>query len=350
MTNILFIAALSAFSFSLLAWGFRVLTKEEWQIALAKPIRITGTNEWKGVNYTYYGFFQALAFVVSVIVVCVLVMPIKTDISLKSLLLLIGSIPVISIAAAKSVARVVEKKKHTSTVAGGFFVTLLVAPWLIELVNHASGATVGLPVMPILAAATSAYLIGEGIGRLACISFGCCYGKPVSQLSPLLQKVFAGCAFTFKGKTKKIAYESGFDGMKVAPIQAITSVLLVSAGLAGVCLFLAGSYGASFLVATITGQTWRFLSERLRADYRGGGRVSAYQIMAIIAVSYAIVVWALLPQSAIGRVDVLVGIRLMWNPVAILALEALGVAVFLVFGRSTVTESLLTFYVRDDRI
>jgi hypothetical protein len=30
-------------------------------------------------------------------------------------------------------------------------------------------------------------------------------------------------------------------------------------------------------------QVWRFLSEFLRADYRGSGRISAYQVMALFA-------------------------------------------------------------------
>ena len=185
------------------------------------------------------------------------------------------------------IARVVEKKAHTSTIGGAFFAGFLTAPWLISAANGIAGTGAGLPipVMPVLAATSAAYMLAEGLGRLSCISFGCCYGRPVSQLHPVLRKLFDRHSFIFSGRTKKISYEAGLDGTRVVPIQAITSVFLVVCGLAAAYLFLNALYGAAFLLATIFSQVWRCVSETLRADYRGGGRVTAYQVMAAFTVS-----------------------------------------------------------------
>ncbi len=228
-------------------------------------------------------------------------------------LLLLGMLAIICFSGAKVLARIVEHKKHTFTIGGAFFVGFLAAPWIIVLINRASGGTSHMPVMPILAAGTAVYSIGEGLGRLACISFGCCYGKPVSHLHPLFQRVFRGYGFTFTGKTKKIAYEAGLDGTEVVPIQAITAVFLVSAGLAGIYLFLTGLYVPAFLLSTIASQGWRYASETLRADHRGEGRTSVYQVMALISIVYAVVLWMLFPRNYEVKSEVLKGIARLWT-------------------------------------
>jgi prolipoprotein diacylglyceryltransferase len=79
----------------------------------------------------------------------------------------------------KLMARIVERKKHTSTIGGASFVGLLLAPWIIQgtqVVCLSTGAG-QVSVMVVLAAVMICYTLGEGLGRLACISFGCCYGK-----------------------------------------------------------------------------------------------------------------------------------------------------------------------------
>jgi prolipoprotein diacylglyceryltransferase len=160
------------------------------------------------------------------------------------------------------IARVVEKKRYTLTVGGAFFAGLLAAPWLVVLVN----ATIRdpffpqLPVMPFLAAGAASYVLGEGFGRLACISFGCCYGRPVASLPVSLQRIFSPCAFVFRGPTKKVAYEGHLEGQAVVPIQAITSVVLVATGIASVYLFLAGRSASAFLLAVTVSQAWRCIS------------------------------------------------------------------------------------------
>jgi hypothetical protein len=85
---------------------------------------------------------------------------------------------------------------------------------------------------PALAAIMIAYAFGEGLGRLACISFGCCYGVALQEAHPLLRRVFDRWHFVFFGDTKKISYASGLAGKQVVPIQAITLLLYIGIGLA----------------------------------------------------------------------------------------------------------------------
>jgi hypothetical protein len=50
-----------------------------------------------------------------------------------------------------------------------------------------------------------AYAFGEGLGRLACISFGCCYGVALPEAHPLLRHMFDRWHFVFSGSMKKIS-------------------------------------------------------------------------------------------------------------------------------------------------
>ena len=181
-------------------------------------------HEWRGTNYTYYGVFQALAFVVSAALLTVMVSALDAPFFPAATFVLIGSLALLCFSAATLLARLVEKKKYTFTIGGAFFTGLLAAPWLIEAMNRMAAAAgkPPIPLMPLLAAGAVAYAIGEGLGRLACISFGCCYGKTVSSLHPAFQRLFRRHNFVFHGKTKKIAYEAGLDRTEVVPIQAVT--------------------------------------------------------------------------------------------------------------------------------
>lgn len=108
---------------------------------------------------------------------------------------------------------------------------------------------INIPVLPALAALSIAYAFGEGLGRLACISFGCCYGKPVSLCHPALRRIFEHWSFIFSGKTKGIAYASNLDGEKVIPVQGITAVVYISTALLGVLFFINSLFTSSRLQA-----------------------------------------------------------------------------------------------------
>ena len=164
------------------------------------------------------------------------------------------------------------------------------------------------------------------------------------------QKVFNRYSFIFSGKTKKVSYEGGLDGVKVFPIQAITAVVYTATGLISTLLFLHSYYALAFLFTMSITQVWRVISEIFRADYRGGGRLSAYQIMAVVSVlySYGIAYLSSGPHSEIA--DVITGLWILWNPAMMCFSLALWIAMFMYTGRSTVTGSTMSFYVHKDRI
>lgn len=350
MIDELFVLGLTLIFSQILSWGFRTLPSERWQILAAIPrIKHPGGN-WEGENVTFYGVFNANAYVLAVMIFITLMGSVAVPAA--AIPAITGTLLGVCIPASRVVARIVEKKRYTFTVGGASFIGILIAPWLVTAVNLALKPWMGAPVaiMTFMAALSTAYAFGEGIGRLACISFGCCYGRPLAACHPLIQRLFLKRSFVFSGKTKKIAYADGWDGERIVPIQAITAVIYCGSGIVGVYLFLKGFYTAAFFETLLITQLWRAVSEVFRADYRGGHKISAYQIMAMAAVGYAALVAVFQPVAKIPAPDVLLGLGYLWHPAAILSLQALWVAVFLYTGRSRVTGSALSFHVIQDRI
>ena len=347
MYNALFIGTAAVFLIALLGWGIRVLHREEWQFAASLPGKRLADGAWEGVNLTYYGLFNALAHTIAIIFLIILTGAAGIagiDVILVLVLLLGACVP-----SSHFLARWIEKKAHTFTIGGASFVGIILSPfavWAVFAWRHPAEA---VPFMPLMAAMAIAYAIGEGVGRLACISFGCCYGKPMTDCPPLLQSLLGGHGVIYTGPTKKILYESGLHHRPVFPIQAVTSALYSSSALVAAYLFLNGLYGPAFLIAMLITQIWRPISELLRADYRGRGALSAYQIMAIIAAGTALLFWFFLPPSTVVP-DIRSGIQLLWNPLVILLIELWGAVIFLYTGKSRVTGVRMSFYVHQERI
>ncbi len=346
----LFIFSLTVFLSVFLTWGFTHLTAEHWQFMAAVPVKKMENNVWAGFNLTYYGFFSATAYVLATAVLCILLGAVF--VAPKFLLILAVCILGFCVPASRLIARFVEKKKYTFSVQGASFAGLLIAPWVIVLINRfpAAPAHQHPEVIVVLAAIATAFALGEGIGRLSCISFGCCYGKPLKQMSPLFQIVFSHLYFVFYGKTKKIAYADGLDGSRIIPIQAITSIVLCVTGMAGIYLFLKGFFMTAFVGVVTATQIWRFLSEFIRADYRGGGKISAYQIMGFASIVYALAIAWLFPITTHPGHNILNGLKSIWNPAMILFFQGLWMATFFYTGRSRVTGATLSFTVLRENI
>jgi hypothetical protein len=331
-------------------WGFRVLPGEKWQIVASMPSSKAEQGGWHGINFTWYGLLTANAYLVAVAVLLMLlgavgVPPLGTAILAAAMLCC-------CVPASRLVAMIVEKKAHTFTVGGAVFVGILITPFVITAINRTAGNALAfhIPVMSAYAAIAIAYAFGEGLGRMACISFGCCYGKPLENSSGLLKRLFAGRGFVFFGSTKKIAYAGGLEAVEVIPIQAVTAIIYSGCGLIATWMYLSAHLTAAFLFATITTQGWRSFSETMRADYRGEGNVSAYQIMGIVGVVYAIVAALLLGHEPATLPDLLVGLKSLWSPALILFMQGIWMVIFLYTGRSTVTGATLSFHVHHDRI
>ena len=349
MTELLSVIPLGLILFAYLFWGFRVLPREHWQFIAMLPLVKDAGGHWRGVNLTYYGFFSAAAYVVAVVVLLTLLGAIA--IPPARILALVVGVLAVCVPASRIVAGIVEKKRHTFSVAGAFFAALFAVPAITFFLNAFSGdPKQALPYLPVLAAAAIAYAFGEGLGRLGCISFGCCYGKRLEETPPWVQTLFARWHFVFLGRTKKIAYASGLDGARVLPVQGLTALIYVATGLLGFWLFLRGQESIAFLITIAVTQLWRIYSETLRADDRGGGQTSAYQWMAVAGVTYALLIAYLLPVAAHPKANLLAGAEALWSPWMLLFLQLLWIAIFVYTGRSSVTEAKMAVRVCHDRV
>jgi len=348
--NILFVLVLGVVLLLFLSWAFRNLPNENWQVLACVPgERSRGETRW-GTNYTWYGFFLATAYVFAVFVFLILMGSLGAPKTAS--LFLIVLVLAICTPLAGILAQLVEGKRFTLTVGGAVFAGLILAPWILLLLNAMLCGFFGFrfPVLATLTAMAIAHVLGEGMGRLACISFGCCYGKPLDMLPPFHRKLLAPFGMTFFGKTKKIAYAHGLDGQPVVPVQAMTSVLYTALSLLSIWLFLEEDYLLSFVAAVGFSHGWRILSEFLRADYRGEKKFSAYQMMSLFAFPYAMALLLLFPPSPAGGTHIARGLASIWSPEIILFLQALWLIIFLFTGRSKVTAAEISLYVVKERI
>ncbi len=348
-----FIIASFGIAFALLLWwAFKKLPGEEWQILASLPVKKEEDGSWSGINLTYYGFFIANAYLTALTVYFMLLGSVGMDWKISTAL--VALLLAICAPAAGWVARLVEKKRHTLTVGGASFTGIVLAPWIAMIPGHL-GPMVnvgigGFSPWAFLAALAIAYSLGEGLGRLACISFGCCYGKPLEESAPWVRRLFAHRTFTFRGATKKVAYAGGLENRPLIPIQAVTSIFYLLVGLAGMELFSRAMYAWAFMGVVTATQGWRFLSEFLRSDHRGRASLSDYQIMAALAPVYSLVWLFFLPDAHTARPDLARGLASLWTPWTILFLQAVWIGAFHQTGRSRVTASRLSFHVHRDRI
>ena len=348
--NSLFVLSLGLILYLFLAWGFKRLPKEKWQILACVPKEKKEGQSWQGINYTYYGFLQATAYIFAVSLLMVLL----GSLAVPKIMVLTLIVFFLTLCAplSKLIARVVEGKPFTFTVGGASFAGLILSPWLIWATNATLGRAMVFqaPLFITITVIAIAYVMGEGMGRLSCLSFGCCYGKPISQSHPLVRKIFPRFYVVFTGRTKKIAYAHNLDGQPVIPVQAMTSVIYTGAGLGGIYLFLEGFYCAAFFLVIGVSQVWRFLSEFLRADFRGEQRISGYQIMALTSLFYAAGLPFVFPPADVEPARIMVGLASLWSPDVIIFLQLLWLAIFIFTGRSRVTGADLTLYVVRDMV
>lgn len=343
--------AFGALLFVTLRWGIRRLPRERWQFLASLPLKKGDDDRWAGLNLTYYGALNATAYALSCAIVMVLMA--ASGVSFPSTAALVGAVLLICVPASRLVARIVERKRHTFSIGGASFLGIVLIPWLVLLTDRLWPTGMGHAApMTVLAAATIAYAFGEGVGRLACISFGCCYGKPLDACPQWLRQWFGNREVRFYGATKKIAYATGLEGVAVVPIQAITCALYCATGLVGAYLFLKGAHRSAFMLCLAVTQLWRFASEFLRDDYRGDGPISAYQVMSLAAVGYGIAISLFFGPAGddVPNPRILSGLAALWSPAPILSLQLIWAATFFYTGRSEVTGSTLTFHVHQNRV
>ena len=350
MNSLVATLTLGLLSASLLLWGVIVLPRERWQIIASAPLEKVGSDSWRGLNLTWYGALSATAYQVAAVVFLALMG--SVGISTFSATILTVGMLLLCVPASRLIALAVEKKAHTFTVGGAAFTGLILLYPLIHLINAAVAPLFGkaIPFVPALAALAVAYAFGEGLGRLACISFGCCYGKPLTDCSPTVRRLFRHWTFTYYGATRKAVYAGNLEGVPLLPIQAVTSAIYLITAVTGFYLYLSLRFAAAALLTLTITQGWRVISEQFRADYRGEGAFSAYQVMGVIGVAVAALMVALTPATAGLTADITGGLTRLWTPGMLLALQGLWVVIFLYTGRSSVTGAQLTFHLHADRI
>jgi len=347
--NWLFFGVLAGTSILYLCWGFRVLPRERFQFLAVIPIRKLEDGSWQSLNLTYYGLLTAMAVGGGLLVF--LILSAGTGAPLDSSLIFLTTILVISLPAAGLFSRWVEGKRHTFTTQGAFWAGGAASvPVLYALAALPESLSIEpLPVLPTLAALATAYCLAEGWGRLACISFGCCYGRPLAECPSWVQRLFKNHCFVFHGGTKKIAYAQGWERVPMFPVQGVTAGVHVLGGSAALGLYLVSHFVAAFWVAMAVSQGWRFYSEFLRRDHRGGGRLTIYQKGALVAVAYSVFLGWVLPAAELP-VHIAGAVASILNLKPLLWMMMFGIITFLYMGRSQVTEAQVTFRVREDRI
>ena len=349
MINVVFVSALGVVLFGALAWGIRNLPAERWQMLASVPMTKDGDGTWQGLNLTFYGFFSATATTFGIALMVVLVSSVGTPLLAGAAV--IAAMMAICMPASKIVAARIEGKHNTFTIAGAAFVAAIILPPGLLAAQWALARwfDITIHVLPMLAAAAIAYALSESIGRMACLSFGCCYGKPLREASPRVARMFGRCHLVFHGSTKKAAYASGLAEEPLVPVQAITSIVFALAGLAGLGLFLAGEWRLAAIVPVVATWGWRVVSEMLRADHRGSSRISAYQVMAVIAMAYLVVMLTVIPSDA-PVPNLAAGLSQVTSAGVIVLLQVCWVGLFLFYGRSRVTGSVVSFHVMAERV
>jgi Prolipoprotein diacylglyceryl transferase len=340
------IVLLALFAITIFRWGFRHLPGEGWQIALAIPARTAGVdgNTWPAVNITFYGVISSISYGVSLLTYVFLTaavgQPLLPALMFVALLLLVG------IPASKLVAKWVEGLPG-HTIGGAVFAVLVVAVpamWFTQNLGRLWGWA-DFQAGSLIAAACIAYALGEAIGRLACLSFGCCYGRPVNNCTSLQKALYSSFTETYRGRFKKIAYAGGLTDQPVIAVQAIASAVLFALFLVALWLFWKGSFAASIIVALGGSQLWRAYSEVLRADFRGRDGFTLYQAMALVGALLSVVfAWVYADATVAAKASAALGWRAVFQPELLIATQLLSLSILVYMGRSTVTSSRLELF------
>jgi hypothetical protein len=328
-------------------WGFRHLPGEGWQIAWVIPARHPAGDglSWPAVNITFYGVISALAYALAAFAYLFLMAAFGQ--SILGAALYAGILLVIGVPASKWVNRLVEGQAG-HTIGGAVFTVIasaLPALWLTQWWLGLAGEA-RLDGLIAVTCASASYVLGEAIGRLACLSFGCCYGKPISQCTSLQKALYGPSATVYRGRMKKIAYASNLADQPVVAVQSIACVLLFALFVAVVWLLWRG-HAALALIAAVSGsQLWRAYSETLRADFRGRDGFTVYQGMAIVGAMLApLYAWLLAPAA--GSVPAIPQAALGWKSVltveVLLTCQLLGLGILAFMGRSYITSARLDF-------
>jgi hypothetical protein len=311
----------------LLRWACKTLPKEQWQFFAAVPRRKRADGFWDARNFTWYGALTSLAFLLAggLIVIMTSAVGVKVEFILLATVLL----SLISLFAARWVAQIVERIPNTHTVGGAVF-----------------AIAIAIPVVLWLGSFISIFNPSDTLAVIAAIAIAYTYGEGVDNLTGVWYQIFSRLNFVFHGATKKISYVAALEGIAVVPIQAITAWIHIFTGSVGFWLFMKGHIAAALLFVLVVSQGWRFLSEFMRTDFRGKGRITAYQWMSLATIALAFFYVDLFRASSalMNAPSFISGMKGLWAPGPLVVLQLLAAYVFVVTGKSSVTRSRMAMY------
>ncbi len=342
MDKAIIIFYLLIFIFSLIC--FKKLPKEKYQFLLVIPYKKINNEEWRSLNITYYGLFNALGYSLGLFL-CLFnffALGIEKLDALYNLILIFTICMPIS----KLIPIYVEKTKHGFTIAGALFFGIITTPISTFLVYFFQGKLNLFydNLLPILSTMSVSFLLGESIGRLGCISFGCCYGKKVEEVNnTFLKKVFNNFNTVYYGDLKKASYASNLNGIKTVPIQAMSVLINLILSFIGQLLFLESNYTLSLVITILGNQLFRFFAEFLRADYRGSDTITIYQKMSIINIAIITLIIYIFPSNKGILLDIQRGINYVFEYKVFIAILFVFFISFFYTGISTATYSITKF-------
>jgi hypothetical protein len=326
--------------------GLWLFPGERWQVMASVPVRRREGGGWDGLNLTWYGALSANGITAAVLLFFIL--SATAGLRPKTIFLVSTAVLLFSLPAGRIVAIIVEKKRNTFTTGGASFVGIIAAVPSIILVWALTGQPGEAPVLPFMAALAVAYAAGESLGRTACVSFGCCYGKKLDDINPTLRRLIAPIGIKFQGAMKKASYAGGLDGVALVPVQGITAVIYAVAAISGTALFLTGKYSLALLVSGVTVFVWRVLSEFLRADFRGFSAFTAYQKMSLAGAVGVVVLAMFFDQNvSSGAITAYDGFEKIMSVSFVMFLQGVWLSVFVFLGRSTVTGPHISLFAKE---
>ncbi|MBC7195846.1 MAG: prolipoprotein diacylglyceryl transferase [Deferribacterales bacterium] len=292
MEIIIFLSAYICFLGFFTYFGIKFFPKENYQVLCIIPVKKYKNGKWYGLNITYYGLISAISYTFAVFTFLILTKSYSIKIQIiviSAILILISCMP-----AARFMARIIEKKKNTFTISGAAFIGTLLSPIIFFATSYLFTLDLNFArkiAFILLSALSVSYILGEGVGRLACISFGCCYGKKVDEYHGVFKNFFNKFNTVFEGKTKKASYEGGCENIKTIPVQSLSSIIYNTTGLIGIILFSLGYIKTCFVLTVVVANLWRFVTEFLRNDHRGTiKKYSNYQYFSFITIFYAFLI------------------------------------------------------------
>lgn len=129
MDALLFVLGLGIGLFGTVTWGWKTLPSEDWQFLASVPLGKKDAEHWYGLNLTYYGALIATAATLATAMLYLLLA--ATQAPARATCVVAGVLLLVCLPASKVVARMVERKKHTSSSGGASVIGILLLPWVV---------------------------------------------------------------------------------------------------------------------------------------------------------------------------------------------------------------------------